>query len=130
MSSDWRGSEPSQRILDLLDALRRIDTYTGGISREEFLADEMRRDATVRALEVLSEAVRHLRMHAPEYEGRYPDVHFGRIAGAGDIYRHQYGFVDYALIWNSIHGADVAAVRAMIRAEVPQRYLDVLGEES
>jgi uncharacterized protein with HEPN domain len=88
----------------------------------------MRRDATIRGLEVLSEAARHLRIHAPEFEERYPDVAFRRIAGAGDIYRHQYGFVDDEIVWNSVHGTDLAALRAMIRAEIPERFAEVLGE--
>src|ERR1700680_3668056 len=76
--SDWSGSEPLQRVVDILDALRRLQSYTSGITKEEFLSDEMRRDATIRALEVLSEAVRHLKTHAPDFEERYPDVQFRR----------------------------------------------------
>ena len=111
MHSDWSGSEPLQRVADILDALRRLQAYTSGVTKEDFLRDEMRRDATIRALEVLSEAARHLKIHAPEFEARYPDVAFQRIAGAGDIYRHQYGFVDDEIVWNSVHGADLVAIR-------------------
>jgi uncharacterized protein with HEPN domain len=88
----------------------------------------MRKDAVVRVLEVISEAIRHLRIHAPEYEARYPDVAFRRIADAGNVYRHQYGFLDDQIVWNTVHGEDLEAIRQMVRAEVPERYADVLGD--
>ncbi len=129
MPSEWSGSEPLQRVADILDALRRLQQYVGGTSRDAFLSDEMRRDATIRVLEVISEATHHLHIHAPEYAERYPDVDFRRIADAGNIYRHRYGFVDDTIVWNTVHGADIAAIRRMIRAEIPDPYLAILGED-
>ena len=41
----------------------------------------------------------------------------------------QYGFVDDTIVWNTVHGADIAAIRRMIRSEVPERYREILGED-
>lgn len=45
---------------DILDATRKIKTYTGGLSKTEFLQDEKTLDAVVRNLEVIGEAVKKL----------------------------------------------------------------------
>ena len=45
---------------DILEATRKIKTYTDGLSKTEFLQDEKTLDAVVRNLEVIGEAVKKL----------------------------------------------------------------------
>lgn len=45
-------------INDVLEAISRIEEYTGGMSLEEFRASPMGVDAVVRNLEIIGEACR------------------------------------------------------------------------
>ena len=47
-------------LQDIPDAIARIESFTEGISFEEFLAKAMLRDAVERNIERISEASRHL----------------------------------------------------------------------
>ena len=48
------------RLEDILTAALRIQSYTAGMSAEEFLVDLKTIDAVVRNFEVMGEAARHL----------------------------------------------------------------------
>ena len=61
--------------------------FVEGLSFEVFASDERTVYAVTRCLEIISEASRRL----PEsLMARHPDVPWSRIAGAGNIYRHDY----------------------------------------
>lgn len=45
---------------DILDAIRAIEEYCSRMKREEFLDDRKTRDAVVRNLEIIGEAVKNL----------------------------------------------------------------------
>lgn len=77
-------------------ARRFLDGYT----REGFAADERTIYAVTRCLEIISEATRRL----PEnIKNRHPSVPWGSIAGAGNVYRHDYEDVLAELLWNTVH---------------------------
>ena len=44
----------------VLDAIRQIESYVGGLSRDEFLKTRLVQDAVVRELEIVGEASRHI----------------------------------------------------------------------
>jgi uncharacterized protein with HEPN domain len=50
----------------------------------------------MRALEIVSEASRHL---TPEVKGRHPHIDWRAIADAGNVYRHVYHDVDLDRVW-------------------------------
>lgn len=58
-------------VEDMLDALRKIDSYTAGMDHSAFLRDEKTVDAVVRNLEVLGEAARQI---PDEFAAGHPDV--------------------------------------------------------
>lgn len=49
------------RLRDILEAIVEIDTMLAGMSLEQFSADNMRRMATERYLEIVCDAARNLR---------------------------------------------------------------------
>ena len=48
---------------DIEEAIRRISSYTAGLTYEAFLLDTKTQDATVRNLEIIGEAANTLRFH-------------------------------------------------------------------
>jgi uncharacterized protein with HEPN domain len=69
------------------------------ISYETFVADERTLYAVTRCLEIISEAVRRL---PDDLKARYPEVPWRRIAGAGNVYRHDYEDVLAGILWDTV----------------------------
>jgi uncharacterized protein with HEPN domain len=81
-----------------LDNIGAVKEFTAGLSYEEWLSRREMVYAVVRALEIISEASRHL---PEDLKGRYPDVPWREIKAAGNVYRHGYEEVSLDIIWNT-----------------------------
>jgi uncharacterized protein with HEPN domain len=89
----------ADRLQDILDNIQLARNFVAGQSFEDFRADQRTSYAVVRCLEIISEASRHLPTDLKE---RHPDIPWTDIAGAGNIYRHQYHHVQHDLIWRAV----------------------------
>jgi uncharacterized protein with HEPN domain len=65
-------------LRDILDAIQAIQDFTCGYDYESFVSDRKTRDAVVRNLEVIGEAVKKL---SRSLKARYPQVEWKSIAG-------------------------------------------------
>ena len=74
--------------------------FTVEMSFEAFAADERTLYAVTRCLEIVSEASRRL---PADLKARHSHVPWDRIAGAGNIYRHDYEDVLASILWNTVH---------------------------
>jgi uncharacterized protein with HEPN domain len=90
---------PRAPLTDIRDAIRRIDRYTKGMSRIEFERDELVCDAVERCIEIISEASR--RIPTP-LKSEHPDIPWSKIAGVGNIFRHEYDEIHPALVWEMV----------------------------
>jgi len=72
------------------------------MSLEGFKQDIKTFYAVTRALEIISEASRAL---DADTKARFPDLPWSDIAGAGNVYRHNYEDVDETLIWRTTRTA-------------------------
>jgi uncharacterized protein with HEPN domain len=79
-----------------------------------FASDRRMKYAVIRALEIISEAVRRL---PPEVTERHPSIDWPAVAAAGNIYRHEYDAVDERLIWHTIQH-DLEPLRSAVAAEL------------
>ena len=88
-----------------MDAIRlnieAIADFTKDMTSQQFSTDRLRFYAVTRALEIISEASRRL---PDELKARYPDTRWRAIQGAGNVYRHTYGKVSVAAVWDTARG--------------------------
>ena len=86
----------------LRDILRHIDLaaqFTAGQDFETFNADTLRLYGVIRCLEVISEASRRL---SDDLKARHPTIAWKEMAGAGNIYRHDYQDVASRRVWDTV----------------------------
>ena len=83
-------------LYDIQEAIRRIRSYTHGMTYKEFLADTRTQDAVIRNLEIIGEATKKL---SEGLRNRYPSVPWKEMAGATDRLIHNYFGVDIEVVW-------------------------------
>ena len=86
-------------LADIAEAIEGIEAATAGRSFEEFKADWLLRHATQRALEIISEAVRHI---PEELLAERPDIPWRQIKGIGNVMRHEYHRVVDDAVWGVV----------------------------
>jgi uncharacterized protein with HEPN domain len=91
--------DPKIYLEHFLESVRLTYSYTSPLTKEDFLASRAMQDATIRRLEIIGEAVRHL---PSELRDRYPQIPWRRIAGMRDRLIHQYFGVNLDLTRDTI----------------------------
>ena len=86
-------------ITDVLEAIQKIENYTHKMSYEEFMKDERTKDAVLRNLEVIGEAVKNI---PNEIKGKYLKVDWKAISGMRDRLIHGYFGVSFPIIWETV----------------------------
>ncbi len=86
--------DPSQRIVDALEAIDRCERYLTALDdRADVL--EMAEDVIERNLQIIGEAVNHL---PDTIIGAHPEIAWPQIRGFRNILVHQYFGVDFDIV--------------------------------
>lgn len=90
---------PAVPLGDIYDNIRLAQSFVEGFNLRKFRADTRTIYAVTRCLEIVSEASRRL---PAGLKSRHPDIPWKDIAGAGNVYRHDYEEISTAMIWNTV----------------------------
>ena len=94
MSREWR-----LYVADMQACCARVTEYTAGLNREQFEARRIVYDATLRNLELLGEAARHVPDEARLWA---PDIPWRRIVAVRNVLIHGYLGIDNDIIWDIV----------------------------
>jgi uncharacterized protein with HEPN domain len=75
-------------------------SFVGQASFDQFCSDRRTAYAVTRCLEIISKASRRL---SPELKERHPHIRWQGMAGAGNVYRHDYELIVDKAVWDTVH---------------------------
>lgn len=86
-------------LAEMIEAIDRLHELVGDASFDALEGDWQRQWLIERGLEIISEASRRL----PEgLKARYPEIPWQKVAGIGNVLRHDYGNVSAPLLWKVV----------------------------
>jgi uncharacterized protein with HEPN domain len=100
------------RIRDMLETIDELEHATTGKTFEHFQRDWLLRKAAERAVEIISEASRHL---PEDLKARHPYPRWRHVAGIGNVLRHEYHRVEDQIVWSVIRD-ELPRLRAHLEA--------------
>jgi len=103
-------------LLDILYHIDLVEAFAEGFQAATFHNDLRTVYAVTRCLEIISEASR--RLPSPLKE-RHPSIAWKRMAGAGNIYRHNYEDVASSYVWDTVR-IDLPPLRAVVGYEIDE----------
>ena len=105
---------PIPHLTDIVEAIERIRSVLGDLPLEAFEGDWQRQWLVERGVEIVSEASRHL---TPELKARHPEIPWHKVAGIGNILRHNYENIAAPIMWK-LAQADLPALEKVCREEL------------
>ena len=88
-----------QRIYHILQQAVTIRRRIDGLTKEEFLNDIDKTEATLHGLTVIGEAVRAM---DDDFKAAHPDISWRSIVGMRNFIIHEYEEIDYDLVWQAV----------------------------
>ncbi|MBX3576876.1 MAG: DUF86 domain-containing protein [Rhizobiaceae bacterium] len=108
---------PSERdiapLRHILTEISYAQAFVEGLTFDDFKSDGLRFRAAIRCLEVISEASRRL---SSDLKARHPEVRWRDIAGAGNVYRHDYEDLLETQVWRTVRSLN--ALRQVVESEL------------
>jgi len=83
----------------ILNSIERIEEYTEGLEKENFLSSNLVQDGTIRQIEIIGEATKNL---SKNFREKYPQVPWNDIAGMRDRLIHHYFGVNLNDVWYTV----------------------------
>jgi uncharacterized protein with HEPN domain len=98
-------------LVHILQEIEYLAAESSRVGFEQFAADETRKRAFVRSLEIIGEAVKNIPDSARQ---KYPDIAWRKMARMRDKLIHAYFGVNYQLIW-SVVNSDLPRLKEQIQ---------------
>jgi len=86
-------------IDDILDTIKKIESFSKGMVKEDLSKDKLKQYALVRAIEIIGEASRNV---PDNFRKKYLDVPWKEMVGMRDIVAHSYFKLDLDKVWKVI----------------------------
>lgn len=91
--------DPRVYIEDILEAVRRVRSYTEHMDAAAFARSPITIDAVVRNLEIVGEAAARI---PDEIRAAAPDIEWRKITALRNILAHEYFGVNTAILWDVV----------------------------
>jgi uncharacterized protein with HEPN domain len=93
------GQEYGDYINDMISAIKDTSEFIKDMDYVAFFRDRKTTHASVRSLEILGEAAKHI----PEsIRDKHPDIPWKKIIGLRNRIAHEYFGIDLKLVWNIV----------------------------
>ena len=93
-------SDAAEAVLrDMEHHIDLASKFVAGLDYDAFQDDTRTLYAVTRCLEIISEASRRL---PDEMKRRHPSIAWKDMAGAGNVYRHDYEDIAAKLVWDTV----------------------------
>jgi uncharacterized protein with HEPN domain len=102
------------RLTDIITAIELILSEMAGVTLQAFESDMRKRWLVERGIEIVSEASRHL---GDELKARNPEIPWPKVAGIGNVLRHDYERIAYDVLWRLVRD-DLPPLEKVCRAEL------------
>lgn len=86
-------------IQDIKESINDIESFSKGLTKDNFIKNRLRQNAIVRSLEIIGEAVKNI---PDSFRNNHPEVPWRKIAGFKDVLSHAYFGVNIERVWNII----------------------------
>jgi uncharacterized protein with HEPN domain len=93
------GASPIPRLVDIIEAIERMAGLVADMPLAAFEADWRSQWIIERGVEIVSEASRHL---PDDLKLRRPDIPWPKIAGIGNVLRHDYERIAAPIMWTLV----------------------------
>lgn len=106
-------------LRDILREAEFLQSEAPRTNQLAFLGNEVLKRAFVRSLEVIGEAAKQV---PDATRAQFPDIEWKKMAGMRDRLIHDYGGVDYVIVWDAAvnHASDlVFKLRPVVAAFTP-----------
>ena len=87
-------------LRDIRENIGLAFSFIGQASLGQFCSDRRTAYPVTRCLEIISQASRRL---SPELKERHPHIRWQGMAGAGNVYRHDYELIVHKAVWDTVH---------------------------
>ena len=94
-----RSDAPLTALRDIAHHIDLAVHFAASFDYERFRDDLRTVYAVTRCLEIISEASRRL---PDEFKARHPTIRWKEMAGAGNVYRHNYEDVAASYVWTTV----------------------------
>ena len=88
----------SDYLQDIIDSCSDVQEFIKGMSYSDFIGDKKTKSATIRAIEVIGEAVKNI---PTAFRVKHPNIPWKQIAGMRDKLIHEYFGVDAKVLWKT-----------------------------
>lgn len=101
-------------LRDIAYHIDLAESFVSALDRQAFLDDMRTFYAVTRCLEIICEASRRL---PDDVKARHPAIPWKEMAGAGNVYRHDYEDVAASYVWVTVQ-RDLPALRVAVENEL------------
>ena len=88
-----------QRLIHMIEGIKRINRSLAGVSQEEFLADEMRQSAVAFDISTIGESAANI---SEAFQNEHPEIPWVKMRGMRNRLVHIFDYeqIDYEIVWD------------------------------